>query len=475
MVVPRPLETSQVTREIQLKDGSTSGGLRWTASERTRMDISPSDTVNTSEDHSTHSNVDYTIRQGQSTSSEISPKPIGIVTFEDIIDAILQKTSRDESDFFNRGNMPPPTKCKKAADCIKFACNYVQNCYGAPLVPRKATSFRPSIPATMRRRNVSTRLLRPDKAYAIDGVDEISIDSSVAKISQSPKVRSVGETSCTRSSVDAGDVSNHELTRSSSQSKTESLPSRRTIASVLPNGSMRLWRHVSAAPRLPQLQRVTPFSRQNYSSYEKMNGDSTKRNDVVTPMASNSSIPDSLSEHEQQTIATELDTKAIADLKSTTIAEDPVGGTRDDSQEAFSLVSWCPAGFVDVDAWNAELREPTTSITDPIEVSRTSAAFSETLGAEDNTNTPPYQGFPPELLANTRKENRFPNRPSSSLPRMNGQVVDLDIFTRKDDNQSQPREESFRDDRALLSSHRRPINNSADLTIGGPRSSSFWV
>jgi metal transporter CNNM len=45
-----------------------------------------------------------------------SPKPIGIITFEDIIDAILQKTSRDEKDFFDRDNSPPLTKARKSGE-----------------------------------------------------------------------------------------------------------------------------------------------------------------------------------------------------------------------------------------------------------------------------------------------------------------------------------------------------------------------
>jgi len=44
------------------------------------------------------------------------PKPVGIVTFEDIIDTILQKTSCDENDFFDRPTSTPPTKCKNAGD-----------------------------------------------------------------------------------------------------------------------------------------------------------------------------------------------------------------------------------------------------------------------------------------------------------------------------------------------------------------------
>jgi metal transporter CNNM len=42
--------------------------------------------------------------------------PVGIITFEDIIDTIIQKTSRDERDFFDRDDTAPPTKKRKAGD-----------------------------------------------------------------------------------------------------------------------------------------------------------------------------------------------------------------------------------------------------------------------------------------------------------------------------------------------------------------------
>lgn len=41
------------------------------------------------------------------------PKPIGIITYEDILDALLQKTSLDEKDFFDRDHVIPPTKGRK--------------------------------------------------------------------------------------------------------------------------------------------------------------------------------------------------------------------------------------------------------------------------------------------------------------------------------------------------------------------------
>lgn len=40
--------------------------------------------------------------------------PIGIVTYEDVVDTIMQKTSLDEKDFFDRQGRKPPTKRRKS-------------------------------------------------------------------------------------------------------------------------------------------------------------------------------------------------------------------------------------------------------------------------------------------------------------------------------------------------------------------------
>lgn len=44
------------------------------------------------------------------------PAPLGIITFEDVLDTLLQKTSRDEKDFFERKTFDPPTKTRKEGD-----------------------------------------------------------------------------------------------------------------------------------------------------------------------------------------------------------------------------------------------------------------------------------------------------------------------------------------------------------------------
>jgi metal transporter CNNM len=51
------------------------------------------------------------------------PKPTGIVTYEDILDALLQKTSLDEKDFFDRDHLIPLTKGRKEADINSVSSN----------------------------------------------------------------------------------------------------------------------------------------------------------------------------------------------------------------------------------------------------------------------------------------------------------------------------------------------------------------
>jgi metal transporter CNNM len=480
VVVPSPSKGSQLAPEMQPKDESGSRALRWTASKRTPVQDTSPNIEDRSVDHSVYSSVGPIVDHGQNIASKSTPKPIGIVTFEDIIGAILQKPTLYESDFFNHGNVSPRTKCNNIADCVKFKCKYVQDCHAGPLSPRQSASFRPSIPSTMRRRNVSNKMLRISKTYAVDGIDELDIDRAAATVTRPLKVRNCDrESSHARSSRRSLGVCDapgqiEKLTRSSSRARTESLPSRKVIAAVFPDGSTSFWRHVSAAPRLPQLSRVTPFSRQNYSSYERMNEDDTKKGDSVPPLASECSSPNLFSLSERRSNTTSSVTGANKDLKSTLVSENAIDRIQEGSQEAFSLVSWCPAGLIDVDEWNAGLHDSPTITTGPIEIRCISALSSEGHRTEDtNINTLQYQGFPLELLTTTRKENNFSNPPSSTLPRINSRIIDIKSFAERGDKSPRRRDESFHDDRALLPSQRRLINNSAAMSISGTRSSSF--
>jgi len=51
------------------------------------------------------------------------PKPICIITYEDILDALLQETSLDEKDFSNRDHVIPPTKGRKEGDTNSVLSN----------------------------------------------------------------------------------------------------------------------------------------------------------------------------------------------------------------------------------------------------------------------------------------------------------------------------------------------------------------
>jgi metal transporter CNNM len=44
------------------------------------------------------------------------PAPLGIITFEDVLDTLLRRTGRDEKDCFERKIFDPPTKTRKEGD-----------------------------------------------------------------------------------------------------------------------------------------------------------------------------------------------------------------------------------------------------------------------------------------------------------------------------------------------------------------------
>lgn len=127
-----------------------------------------------------------------------TPEPIGIVTFEDIIDTLLQKTSKDERDFYDRGTNPP-TKSKKPGDapCSQFGFPFIEMQTEAQNNKReKHNSRSPSRKTnhgTLRQRKVSS------KVHALDGVDERCIDDCLSI--QGRKQREYQQSSYTVSSI----------------------------------------------------------------------------------------------------------------------------------------------------------------------------------------------------------------------------------------------------------------------------------
>jgi metal transporter CNNM len=101
------------------------------------------------------------------------PKPIGIVTYEDILDALLQKTSLDEKDFFSRDNVVPPTKGRKEGDDNSVSSNHsiVRTRKSVPAyVQRLHAAFErgEKNKGILRRRNIS------GPAVGVDGVSALS-------------------------------------------------------------------------------------------------------------------------------------------------------------------------------------------------------------------------------------------------------------------------------------------------------------
>jgi hypothetical protein len=101
------------------------------------------------------------------------PKPIGIITFEDIIDSILQRTSRDEKDFFERNVDFPPTKSRKAGDPRPPLLNvrHHTTIRGSDIL---LSTIKKSNMANLRKRNITARI----ELAALDGAQDTSSSSA---------------------------------------------------------------------------------------------------------------------------------------------------------------------------------------------------------------------------------------------------------------------------------------------------------
>lgn len=393
-----------------------------------------------------------------------SPKPIGIVTFEDVIDTILQKTSRDEKDYFGRGSQLPLTKTMKLGDGAqnptlvrpqevdspksKHARNKLRKTpHYVKSIPadRAPSSLRDTrLPATVRRRNVSKNV----QVAAVDGANDDH--SSYTQNSRGGFHES--SSSCGNGMVL---MSNDVVQlRSCSPPKvysphvgvnsgTYSLPSRKGDSAFTSVGLTPISRRVSAAPRIPNsVRRVTPFSRHNYSSYERMVDAAEDNGDPV------------------MFTSPKVATQSLDTDKASSILQ-----TAHRSQWAST------SNTISSNSWYGEETSGHVGETLKSEASTQGERLFPSGGQEDRAFKSPvsYDGFPPELLElEYDKENRLPNYVSKTLPRMQGLVN-----SENEDGQPPSREKSFHDDRALLPSQRRALNSNA-TNAGGTRSISLW-
>ena len=247
------------------------------------------------------------------------PKPVGIVTFEDIIDTILQKTSCDENDFFDRLTSTPPTKCKKAGDYSpRPVIGGIAPNSTIPIKPSKGPiSFeKSSHPNQLRKRKPSEN----EYPANLDGADERSCDSSSSSSMRAQKSRKdFIESSYTQNSqggfhgaqnsdssiypaimlsmMTTEDLAEFANTSAStcpgtpySPTQTSSLPSRKTRSSLGSGARKQAMRPVSAAPILPILRRVTPFGR-NTESYERSEEAKQTASELIMPAPSLTPTP----------------------------------------------------------------------------------------------------------------------------------------------------------------------------------------
>jgi hypothetical protein len=125
------------------------------------------------------------LRRGMGTVAGIRcPQPLGIVTFEDILDNLLQKTSRDEKGFYDQKPIDMSTEARKEGDAI-FAgsrSDFVSTNVVPSYVRELNSAFRRSRKNqdNIQKPRVSTNILSMngavDHIYGLDGNDDRSID-----------------------------------------------------------------------------------------------------------------------------------------------------------------------------------------------------------------------------------------------------------------------------------------------------------
>ncbi|PBP17521.1 hypothetical protein BUE80_DR011536 [Diplocarpon rosae] len=479
----------------------------WTATERTNTRLMSNLKGGKGRDHWT---MDY-LKAAQAaaecsdkTSQNVlgirCPRPLGIVTFEDIVDTILQKTSRDESDFFDRDTSTPPTKSKKPGD-YRHEISAIGSSPSPHLSKKAHVTFDESVnPGTLRQRKVSNTI-RSHGGF--DGAND-GIGEYVSSI-KLPKRRKSEESSYTINN-DGGfhgpDESCNSLDRnmfltaeeiiklantSSSASpgnpyshgKAASLPTRRSESPLSEHAKKDL-RIVSAASRIPMstLRRVGPFSRGHSSKSEKDTAiqapqqhqeEGKEMNDLSAlkmPILSASARPFPASGLAYNPKISGIDNEGMHD---TFKSADLGGHAPEKSGETVSLLSCSSDDEVH------QKRCVYDALPVPGCEKRGISSTHDSLNAstKEKESTEPYAGFPVELLEDTSKENRVPKFSSKTLPRNVGIEFDLGALSQiHNANDPRARESSFHDDRALLPSQRRLLDHSS--TGLGTRSSSLW-
>lgn len=244
------------------------------------------------------------------------PMPIGIITYETILDSLFQKTCKDEKDFFGPSFPTCSAWSRKESDLTsRLNAQVISN--RSPTIPAymqkvHSTFQRSTYGGTLRRRNFSrsnhTVASGDDTSdrgiCTFDGINEHCSNVCGNRLNGigSPYIwDSDGDSYGTGlfSIKNCGILNPEddinlaprparrslESEQTSLAAKTASLPSRTNKSSLTPGSSALCRRHFSAgdAPRLPRLLLDTPFSSQKCSGYEGISWDERHNSDLEFP------------------------------------------------------------------------------------------------------------------------------------------------------------------------------------------------
>lgn len=297
-----------------------------------------------------------------------APRPVGIITFEDVIDTILQKASRDEKDFFGRRTRSPleslpSIHVPKARKSLKTPPGHSTLRFRTLSKPREATV-----------NNLDgARDRKPSSSYTddSDGGFHGANDSAGSRCSRyDGRLTALDIADLTAMSVSLGNPY--------SQAKAASLPSRK----IQPKEGISP-RHVSASSALP----TNSPAAEVHSSLSASHEVETSGETIMTL----SSWCEDYYEREHN-----LDSESLYDALPVTM--------QSMQDRKFSYDRDCPRelGTITEERSNRSCE----NLTD---------------------NFRPYEGFPPELL-DTVNENRVSKYASHTLPRMPGPENDCNFI-----------------------------------------------
>lgn len=460
------------------------------------------------------------------------PVPLGIVTFEDIIDTILQKTSRDERDIFDRGNAAPLTKIRKVGVNPPAVLQRMLSSEdsGPPLSSPPMMLPKAKEQTSLRRRNGSgIKKLQG----GLDGIDERSNEGSINQDIHIRKTRaSQGESVYTENSrfdlcgsgdsalpdpacstthavnLDPGlaaELTSNPLSPSRGNfGEAANRPSYQTrTAAILPGSFLPLWGYTSedAAPRIPQLRHLSPVSGQYYSRLDR----TPKKQPLASeaPLSSSPTVPIRSHVIEKPAISTKDDIEMAQTEK-----HKPIPCQRSRTIDTIDLKFWLSENLADLDGRALygskiiddvpRLRNPeeTTMVDDNALVLKTKVTQTGDISAtetcdwlptephniikENHSTTTLEERKPTDTVANApyngfppdlldiSKENQLNKYKPATVPRNFGPPLDADASTEGDLSN----EYGLRDDRANLPSQRKRIDT--QIIPVGPRSSSLW-